>query len=55
MKFIGSAKLTTKGQLTLPKSVREKLNLQKGEDLLFLQDEKGLIYITKEVEISIPK
>lgn len=55
MKFLGSAKLATKSQITLPKSVREILKLGKGDDVIFLQDEKGLIYITNEVEIKYPK
>ncbi|MGC9778106.1 MAG: AbrB/MazE/SpoVT family DNA-binding domain-containing protein [Candidatus Heimdallarchaeota archaeon] len=55
MKFLGSARLATKSQITLPKTVRDKLKLSKGDDLIFLQDENGLIYITKEVEIKILK
>ncbi len=55
MKFLGSAKLATKSQITLPKTVRDKLDLCKGDDLIFLQDDNGLIFITKEVEISYPK
>ncbi|MBN1330503.1 MAG: AbrB/MazE/SpoVT family DNA-binding domain-containing protein [Candidatus Heimdallarchaeota archaeon] len=55
MKFLGSAKIVTKSQITIPKTVREELHLDQGDDLIFLQDESGLIYITKEVEIKIPK
>ncbi|MBD3189943.1 MAG: AbrB/MazE/SpoVT family DNA-binding domain-containing protein [Candidatus Heimdallarchaeota archaeon] len=51
MKFIGSAKLSTQGQIVLPKDVREQLKLEPGEYLLFLQDQKGKIYVTKEVEM----
>ncbi|MHA1640778.1 MAG: AbrB/MazE/SpoVT family DNA-binding domain-containing protein [Candidatus Heimdallarchaeota archaeon] len=53
MKFLGSAKIVTKSQITIPKKVREILNLCQGDDLIFLQDEQGFVYITKDVEIKI--
>ncbi|MHA1188093.1 MAG: AbrB/MazE/SpoVT family DNA-binding domain-containing protein [Candidatus Heimdallarchaeota archaeon] len=55
MKFVGSARLATKSQITLPKTVRDILQLDKGDDLVFVQDDNGLIFITKEIEISYPK
>jgi antitoxin PrlF len=30
-----SARVTSKGQITVPKSVREALNLEKGDEILF--------------------
>ncbi len=42
-----TAKITTKGQITIPKAVREKLGLSKGEDLLF--EEKDEVFIIKKV------
>ncbi|MBA7603379.1 hypothetical protein ES703_10487 [subsurface metagenome] len=42
-----TAKLTTKGQITIPKAVREKLGLCPGEYLLFT--EKDGIFIIKKV------
>ena len=42
-----TAKITTKGQITIPKAVREKLGLSKGEDLLF--EEKDEAFIIKKV------
>lgn len=44
-----------KSQIAIPKTVREELNLEQGDDLIFLQDENGLIYITKEIEIMLIK
>ena len=42
-----TAKITTKGQITIPKAVREKLGLSPGEDLLFA--EKGDVFIIKKI------
>jgi antitoxin PrlF len=36
-----SATVTNKGQITIPKEVREKLNLQTGDKLEFLVQEDG--------------
>lgn len=55
MKVIGFAKLTSKGQITLPKEVREELKLIQGNYLVFLKDEKGFIYITNKIEMATPK
>lgn len=45
------AKVTSKGQVTIPKKVREKLGVQPGEDVGF--EEKGdLILIRKAVTKS---
>ncbi|HUT82000.1 MAG TPA: AbrB/MazE/SpoVT family DNA-binding domain-containing protein [Candidatus Bathyarchaeia archaeon] len=55
MKFLSSAKIVMKSQIAIPKTVREELNLEQGDDLIFLQDENGLIYITKEIEIMLIK
>lgn len=37
------ATLTTKGQITIPKSVREKLRLEAGDKLKFLIHEDGSV------------
>ena len=42
------ATLTSKGQLTLPKALRERLRLEKGDRIDFSVDEKGRL-------IGIPK
>ncbi|MBD3189147.1 MAG: AbrB/MazE/SpoVT family DNA-binding domain-containing protein [Candidatus Heimdallarchaeota archaeon] len=51
MKFLGSATVTGKNQITIPKNVVEKLDLQRGDPLIFLQDEKGHVYLTTEVTL----
>lgn len=37
-KLLANAKLTSKGQLTVPKLVREKLNLEEGDVVIFYED-----------------
>jgi AbrB family looped-hinge helix DNA binding protein len=37
--------LTSKGQVTIPKTVRERLGLREGDRLLFLVDERGELTI----------
>jgi len=43
-----TAKVTSKGQVTIPKKVREKLGVHPGEDVGF-EEKNGLIYIQKTV------
>jgi AbrB family looped-hinge helix DNA binding protein len=43
------AKITSKGQVTIPKSVREALQLGKGDELLFrVQDARAVIAKTPD-------
>ena len=35
------AKVTTKGQITIPKSIRELLDLKEGSKVLFIKKEVG--------------
>ncbi|MGF1645003.1 MAG: AbrB/MazE/SpoVT family DNA-binding domain-containing protein [Thiotrichales bacterium] len=42
---IATATLTSKGQLTLPKAVRDQLNLHRGDRLDVFVDEAGLIVL----------
>ncbi len=37
------AKVTTKGQITIPKSIRELLDLKEGSKILFIQKGKDII------------
>ena len=32
------AKITSKGQITIPKDIRERMNLKTGDKILFLED-----------------
>jgi len=38
------ARITTKGQITIPIEIRKKLNLKEGDKILFLEEESGRIY-----------
>ena len=51
MKFLGSATITGKNQITIPKQVVEELELKQGEQVIFLKDERGYIYIVTEVSL----
>ena len=46
-----SAKLTSKGQITIPKKVREKIGINPGDELQF-REENGIYYIKKGVKKS---
>jgi antitoxin PrlF len=45
------AKVTSKGQVTIPKRVREKLGVQPGEDVGF-EEKDGVIFIKKALTKS---
>ena len=36
------AKVTSKGQITIPKAVRKRLNLEEGDLVVFYEDENEL-------------
>ena len=42
---MSKAKLTSKGQITVPKAVRIKLNLKPGDRVLFTFDDDGAVRI----------
>ena len=45
------AKVTSKGQVTIPKRVRERLGVQPGEDVGF-EEKDGVIFIKKALRKS---
>ena len=45
------ARVTSKGQVTIPKKVRERLGVQPGEDVGF-EEKDGVIFIKKAVTKS---
>lgn len=46
-----TAKVTSKGQITIPKEVREKLGISPGEELGFVE-KRGVFFIKKPVKKS---
>jgi len=46
------AKLTSKGQITIPKQIRAKLRLKEGDKVFFLE-EKGKIYFQNASQIAL--
>ena len=50
MTKIDEAKITRQGQVSIPKKVRLKLHIQTGDKLIFLEDEKGRVFI-QEAEV----
>jgi len=42
------AKLTGKGQVQVPKAIREVLGADRGDDLVFRVEESGAVYVTCE-------
>lgn len=47
-KFAGTVRVGEKGQIVIPKGARTLLNIQPGDTLLVLADEKRGIAITKD-------
>jgi AbrB family looped-hinge helix DNA binding protein len=46
------AKITTKGQITLPIQIRKKLNLKEGDKVVFLE-KNGEIFIENPAKLAI--
>lgn len=40
---LGSAKLSTKGQVTIPVAARHKFNLETGDLILFIEEDGRLV------------
>ena len=47
------SRLRAKGQVTLPRVLRERLNLREGDQLVFSFTEKGQILVEPEVTIPV--
>ncbi|MFM9279641.1 AbrB/MazE/SpoVT family DNA-binding domain-containing protein [Paenibacillus jiagnxiensis] len=47
------SRVTSKGQITIPKTIRERLNLQEGDKVAFIEDESGKIVITKSSVVAL--
>jgi antitoxin PrlF len=53
MTKLDESTITSQGQVSLPKKVREKLHLKKGDKVGFFEDEEGRVYV-QEVETPVP-
>lgn len=45
---MSEATITSKGQVTIPKKIREKLNLNPGDKILFTETEEGDVKISTQ-------
>ena len=52
MTKLDEATLTSQGQISIPKKIREKLHLAKGQKVVFLEDGKGRI-VLEHAEVPI--
>lgn len=51
--LLATAKLTSKGQITIPKKVRTELKLEEGDSLLFYLDENKNIKIANMKDCKV--
>ena len=51
--LLASAKLTSKGQITIPKIVRETISIEKGDSVIFCLDEKKNIKISNRKDCKV--
>ena len=52
MTKLDESTITSQGQISIPKRVREKLHVNKGEKIAFFEDEKGRIFV-QELETPV--
>lgn len=50
-----TATLTSKGQITLPKSVRERLGVEAGDRIEFIESDQGFLVVPATRDISALK
>jgi AbrB family looped-hinge helix DNA binding protein len=50
MEIIETARMTSKGQVTVPASIRDILNLRKGSSVMFKLTEKGVSFLPCEIK-----
>lgn len=51
--LLANAKLTSKGQITIPKKVRTILNIEEGDSLLFYLDENNNVKIANMKDCKV--
>ena len=47
------SRITSKGQITIPKAIRKRLNLTEGDKVAFIEDESGKIMMVKSSTIAL--
>ena len=52
MTKLDEATITSQGQVSIPKRVRQKLHLKKGDKIAFFEDGNGGIFL-KEIELPV--
>ena len=52
---MAAATLTSKGQITLPKSVRERLGVEAGDRIEFIESEQGFVVVPATRDIKALK
>jgi AbrB family looped-hinge helix DNA binding protein len=50
MEIVEIAKMTSKGQITVPASIRDVLNLKKGSSVMFKLTDKGVSFMPCEIK-----
>ncbi|MCX6568038.1 MAG: AbrB/MazE/SpoVT family DNA-binding domain-containing protein [Candidatus Aminicenantes bacterium] len=50
MEIIEIARLTSKGQVTVPAPIRELFNLKKGSSVMFKLTDKGVVFLPCEIK-----
>ena len=48
------AKVTSKGQITIPISIRKKLNIEEGDKLLFIEKTDGFLIVNPKLFLFDP-
>ena len=51
--FLDTAKLTSKGQITIPKQIRDLLNLEQGNSVVFYVDENKNVKIANKMDCTV--
>lgn len=54
MTIIETAKITSKGQVTIPNRIREILHLQKGTSVAFGVSKKGVLLLPCKITVESP-
>ncbi len=47
------AKITLRGQITIPVGIRKKLGVKDGDKVVFIEDDRGRIVIENSVNIAL--